>query len=156
MRRTCGPRSTPDARTAFMPRAGSAETVRVRELVARTKDSARPCSIRRGRRSRPALFLGGCTPIARPVPDRPCAPRRARSRRARRRGVLNRANVGVSFYGSVLSWSRADLTNDLDRVRAMGATWVRIPMNWVTLRAAAARVQLGAGRPIVRMRRRGT
>ena len=39
----------------------------------------------------------------------------------------------MSFYGSVLSWSRPDLDNDLNRLRAMGATWVRIPMNWVTL-----------------------
>ncbi|MCU1429859.1 MAG: hypothetical protein JWL83_3859, partial [Actinomycetia bacterium] len=47
--------------------------------------------------------------------------------------VLDRRAIGVSLYGSVLAWSRADLERDLDRVRAMGATWVRIPFNWVTL-----------------------
>jgi hypothetical protein len=47
--------------------------------------------------------------------------------------VLDGRNVGVSLYGSVMEWSPADLARDLDRIGHMGATWVRVPFNWVTL-----------------------
>src|SRR5690242_9242743 len=94
-----------------------------------------------------ALALGGCVPVAGRVPTlvraaprttavvKPATTKPAAKKLppAKPAPVLNRANAGVSFYGSVLSWSRADLASDLDRVRAMGATWVRIPLNWVTL-----------------------
>jgi polysaccharide biosynthesis protein PslG len=46
---------------------------------------------------------------------------------------LDGRNVGVSLYGSVFEWSSADLARDLDRIEHMGATWVRVPFNWVTL-----------------------
>jgi hypothetical protein len=52
------------------------------------------------------------------------------------RSKLSRAsasNVGVSLYGNVLEWSPATLATEFDRVKAMGATWLRVPMNWVSL-----------------------
>jgi hypothetical protein len=47
--------------------------------------------------------------------------------------ALNGREIGVSLYGSVLAWPRSVLERDLDRVKAMGATWVRVPLNWVTI-----------------------
>jgi hypothetical protein len=47
--------------------------------------------------------------------------------------TLPRSRVGVSLYGSVLEWSPSDLNADLDRLANMGATWVRMPLNWVSL-----------------------
>jgi hypothetical protein len=89
------------------------------------------------------VLLGGCMPLLGQVPVRsvPAAAHKPAAKPAPKPKptaappvrVLNGANVGVSFYGSVLSWSRTDLDNDLNRLHAMGATWVRIPMNWVTL-----------------------
>jgi hypothetical protein len=47
--------------------------------------------------------------------------------------TANPTRTGVSLYGSVLTWSPAKLRQQLDLVRNMGATWVRVPMDWATL-----------------------
>jgi hypothetical protein len=47
--------------------------------------------------------------------------------------ALNGREIGVSLYGSVLEWPQADLERDLDAIKAMGATWVRVPLNWITI-----------------------
>jgi hypothetical protein len=47
--------------------------------------------------------------------------------------VVEREKVGVSLYGSALGWSDQKLEDELDRVRSMGARWVRVPFNWATL-----------------------
>src|SRR5690242_18040855 len=47
--------------------------------------------------------------------------------------TINARRVGVSLYGSVLSWSAAKLTHQLDLVQHTGAVWVRVPMDWSTL-----------------------
>jgi hypothetical protein len=47
--------------------------------------------------------------------------------------VTNSRNVGVSFDGSVLAIPATARNADLDRVKAMGATWVRLAFNWSTL-----------------------
>jgi hypothetical protein len=99
-------------------------------------------------------LLGGCMPLlgrvpvrsvpvvarkpaaAKPAPKPKVKPKPATKptpTTVRPAPLLNGASVGVSFYGSVLSWSRTDLDKDFDRLHAMGATWVRIAMNWVTL-----------------------
>src|SRR5262249_15538169 len=78
-----------------------------------------------------ALALSSCVPITRfPLPAKPAAHASTPAPAPR---PINGQNVGVSLYGSVLAWSPQDLARDLDRVRAMNATWVRIPFNWVTL-----------------------
>jgi polysaccharide biosynthesis protein PslG len=51
----------------------------------------------------------------------------------RKATLLDGRETGVSLYGSVLEWPRATLERDLDRVKAMGATWVRVPLNWITI-----------------------
>jgi hypothetical protein len=47
--------------------------------------------------------------------------------------VVDRDKVGVSFTGDALGWSDARLRAELDNVRGMGASWVRVPFNWATL-----------------------
>jgi hypothetical protein len=42
-------------------------------------------------------------------------------------------NVGVSFNGDLIGLSSARIRSDFTTARDMGATWVRIPMNWSTL-----------------------
>src|SRR4051812_545275 len=80
-------------------------------------------------------LLAGCSPVVAPASSPVRAPQRATTlpRPTSLSDRLDGREVGVSLYGSVLGWSRADLRRDLDRVRAMGATWVRVPFNWVTL-----------------------
>jgi hypothetical protein len=87
-------------------------------------------------------LLVGCTPIAAQAPARnaakgktvnvrnvPASTMPVRSKVAH----VNGSNVGVSLYGNVLEWSPATLATEFARVKAMGATWVRVPMNWVSL-----------------------
>src|SRR4051794_15082524 len=47
-------------------------------------------------------------------------------------GVASKG-AGFSFDGDIIGMSPAQRNADLDRARAMGATWVRLPFNWSTL-----------------------
>jgi hypothetical protein len=47
--------------------------------------------------------------------------------------TADRTKVGVSLYGSVLTWSSTRLSRELDHVKAMGARWVRVSFDWSTL-----------------------
>jgi hypothetical protein len=78
------------------------------------------------------ITLAGCVPASSPPAT---GARPDTGARAPRPAVtaVHGANVGVSLYGSVLAWTKQDLVRDLDRVQRMGATWVRVPFNWVTL-----------------------
>jgi polysaccharide biosynthesis protein PslG len=78
------------------------------------------------------LVLAGCVPGRLPAGAAP-ARTKPTPKPTSAAPLLQGRNVGVSLYGSVLGWPRADLRRDLDRVRNMGATWVRVPFNWVTL-----------------------
>src|SRR4051794_4754261 len=44
-----------------------------------------------------------------------------------------RLGGGFSFDGDILGLPAAVRDADLDRAKAMGATWVRLPFNWATL-----------------------
>ena len=41
--------------------------------------------------------------------------------------------AGFSFDGDIIGMTAAQRNADLDRAKAMGATWVRLPFNWSTL-----------------------
>jgi hypothetical protein len=78
------------------------------------------------RRRHLALFVGSLVAAASfLVPPPPVADAAA--------PTVDRTKVGVSLYGSALGWSQAQLDRELDRVRQMGARWVRVPFNWSTL-----------------------
>jgi len=47
--------------------------------------------------------------------------------------VADGRDVGFSFYGDFIGQTQSKMNADLDRAKAMGATWVRIPFNWSTL-----------------------
>jgi polysaccharide biosynthesis protein PslG len=85
-----------------------------------------------------AALVSGCTPFFGTVPPRVgLAPSTGAHVHAPKPKVsapsLARSRVGVSLYGSVLEWSPAKLAADLDLVQHVGATWVRLPLNWVSL-----------------------
>jgi hypothetical protein len=78
------------------------------------------------------VALAGCMPVPR-TPGSGARPGTETSTRRPSVTTVHGRNVGVSLYGSVLAWTKQDLVRDLDRVKNMGATWVRVPFNWVTL-----------------------
>ncbi len=79
------------------------------------------------------LTMTACMPVtAAPVVGRAPKPAAKPVASAHPRALDGRG-VGVSLYGSVLEWSQTDLRHDLDHVRGMGAKWVRVPFNWISI-----------------------
>jgi hypothetical protein len=80
------------------------------------------------------MALSACMPAVTAAPGRRSGKAAAQKLPAASKPtVLDGREIGVSLYGSILEWPRTTLERDLDRVKAMGATWVRVPLNWVTI-----------------------
>jgi polysaccharide biosynthesis protein PslG len=47
--------------------------------------------------------------------------------------VADGRNAGIAFNGNVLGLSEARIRSDFSTAKNLGATWIRVPFNWVTL-----------------------
>jgi hypothetical protein len=80
-----------------------------------------------------APLLAVVIAIAAVITLKPAAEQDERSKASAAAVVADARNVGFSMDGGLLGAPIASRNADLDRVKAVGATWVRLSFNWVTL-----------------------